>query len=50
MSETRIPTNIPILKRMCRFLNSGKLTLPLGAKPGDAHLENVYMDAGQGLY
>lgn len=50
MSETRIPTNIPVLKRMCYILNSGKLTLPLGAKPGQAHLEDVYMDAGQGLY
>ena len=45
MEETLIKTNTDVLKRMTNFLNSGRISLPLGAKPGDAHLKKVCANA-----
>ena len=45
MEETLIKTNTDVLKRMTKILNSGRISLPMGAKPSDAHLKKVCANA-----
>lgn len=41
-----IKTNIPVLRRICKMLNSGDFTLPFEAKPGQGHVDTTYCDYG----
>lgn len=50
MEETLIKTNTDVLKRMTKILNSGLISLPLGAKPGDAKLKKVCANASMHEY
>lgn len=43
-----VKTNKPVLKRICRLLNSGKFILPFNAKPGQGRVERVYCDYDAG--